>query len=55
MGEGIIVKAGNYYIRRFDDKSVWIEKSDGEGAGEGMQVSDEKFTRWMDKIWKEHF
>ena len=45
------VKIGIYTICRQDERSVWIEKDDGEGA----QFSDDSFFKAIDEFYKENF
>lgn len=45
--KGIVI--GKYTIRRYDDKSIWIECDDGEG----MQLMDETAEKYIKNIFYE--
>jgi hypothetical protein len=45
------IRIGHYSFGYFNDRSLWIEKDDGEG----MEIFIEKFEKFIDEFWKNEF
>ena len=46
---------GEYRLQRMKDGTFWLNKPEGQYAGEGMQTSEADLVAMLDEFWKDNF
>lgn len=49
------INIGEYRLQRQNDGTYWLNKPEGQYAGEGMQTTEEKLIKMLDEFWNKEF